>query len=298
MKKIFLLIGLLACLQVFAEPRRHYELTYRVSAYGGAILPDGKVDQWIERPVLGGSFSVEFLPTGRWKCLQQWNNASIGVGVSYLNLGNDNFLGSAFAAYGYMNQPFYNGTHFRIGVRPSVGIAAVTKTYANTLPAEYKSYSIAQKDGKLVANWSMGSILNAYLAMEMYMDFPIKSGWEITLNGGWRHISNGSFMHPNAGYNIFGAELGVRYHPTDAEPLRPSAPRTRVPRKLYDDVIKNGRSSSALQAAPSRTTTRITSTAISSSVPLRSSWLPIGCRSPSSASVPVWTLSTMAIMRR
>ena len=238
MKKFVLLIGLLACLQVFAEPRRHYELTYRVSAYGGAMLPDGKVDQWIERPVLGGSFSVEFLPTGRWKCLQQWNNASIGVGVSYLNLGNDNFLGSAFAAYGYMNQPFYNGTHFRIGVRPSVGIAAVTKTYANTLPAEYKSYSIAQKDGKLVANWSMGSILNAYLAMEMYMDFPIKSGWEITLNGGWRHISNGSFMHPNAGYNIFGAELGVRYHPTDAEPLRPSAPRTRVPRKLYDDVIK------------------------------------------------------------
>ena len=237
MKKIFLFIGILACLQVFAEPRRYYDLAYRGSLYGGAMLPDGKVDQWIQRPVLGGSFAVEFLPTGRWKCLQEWNNASIGVGLSYLNLGNDKILGSAFAAYGYMNQPFYNGTHFRIGVRPTVGIAAVTKTYRNTLPDEYEPYSIAQKDGQLVANWSIGSIFNAYLAMNLYMDFPISHGWEITLHGGWQHISNGSIMHPNAGYNIFGAELGVRYHPTDAEPLRPKS-RSHVPQQLYDGVIK------------------------------------------------------------
>ena len=96
------------------------------------MMPDGKVDPFIQRPVLGGSFAVEFLPTGRWHCLQQWNNASIGVGLTYLNLGNEAKLGSAFAAYGYMNQPFYNGTHFRIGARPAVGLAAVTKTYANT----------------------------------------------------------------------------------------------------------------------------------------------------------------------
>ena len=198
------------------------------------MMPDGKVDQWIERPTLGGSFAVEFLPTGRWHCLQQWNNASIGVGVSYLNLGNDRILGSAFAAYGYMNQPFYNGTHFRIGARPTVGLAAVNKTYRNTLPDEYEPYSIAQKDGKLVANWSIGSILNAYLAMELYMDFPIKDGWEITLNGGWRHISNGSVMHPNAGYNMFGGELGVRYRPTG--PSSPTRPMTT--RELHEEVDK------------------------------------------------------------
>ena len=205
------------------------------------MMPDGKVDQWIQRPLIGGSFAVEFLPTGRWHCLQQWNNASIGVGVRYLNLGNDKILGSAFAAYAYMNQPFYNGQHFRIGVRPTVGLAAVNKTYANTLPAEYETYSIARKDGKLLGNWSIGSILNAYLAMELYMDFPIKDGWEITLNGGWHHISNGSFMHPNAGYNMFGGELGVRYRPTPAPSQKgreEGTPKPDVPRKLYDGVDK------------------------------------------------------------
>ena len=194
----------------------HYELAYKLTGNAGMMMPDGKVDQFIQRPVLGGSFAVEFLPTGRWHCLQQWNNASIGVGASYLNLGNDKFLGSAIAAYGYMNQPFYNGNHFRIGVRPTVGLAAVTKTYRNTLPEGIAPYSQAQgPDGKFIANWSIGSILNAYLALDLYMDFPIKDGWEITLAGGWHHISNGSIMHPNAGYNMFGGELGVRYHPSN-----------------------------------------------------------------------------------
>ena len=213
----------------------HYELAYKLTGYGGVMMPDGKVDQFIQRPIFGGSFAVEFLPTGRWHCLQQWNNASIGVGATYLNLGNDAFLGSAIAAYGYMNQPFYNGEHFRIGIRPTIGLAAVTKTYINTLPAEYAPYSIAQKDGKLVANWSIGSILNAYLAVDLYMDFPIKDGWEITLAGGWHHISNGSIMHPNAGYNMFGGELGLRHHPNNPGYEKPKAD---VPRKLYDGVEK------------------------------------------------------------
>ena len=208
------------------------------------MMPDGKVDPFIQRPALGGQFAVEFLPTGRWHCLQQWNNASIGVGAGYLNLGNDRKLGSAFTAYGYMNQPFYNGKHFGIGLRPTVGLAAVTKRYSNTYEGEHL---YADHEG---ANWSIGSILNAYLALELYMDFPIKDGWAITLSGGWHHISNGSFMHPNAGYNLFGGELGVRYQANvrrkDVRSTKELADTTRtykapapdVPRKLYDGVDK------------------------------------------------------------
>ena len=219
-----------------------YDLAYRLSGSGGILIPDGKVDGWVQRPVFGANAVVEFLPTGRWHCLQQWNNASIGVGLRYLNLGNEAKLGSSFAAYGTMNMPFYNGTHFRIGARPSIGLAAVTRTYRNTLPEGYTPYSI--DGGFQQANQSMGSILNAYLALELYMDFPIKDGWELTLSGGWQHISNGSFMHPNAGYNIAGGELGVRYHPEvqnakdKAQGTKMEKPKPDVPRKLYDGVDK------------------------------------------------------------
>lgn len=230
MKKGLFLILLFACVRVFALP--HYELAYRLSGTALFMIPDDKVSPWLRpTPVVpGAAFSVEFLPTGRWHSLQQWNNASIGVGVRYLNLGNEAVLGSAIAAYGYMNMPFYNGTHFRIGARPTVGLAAVTKTYANTYTGEHL---YADHTG---ANWSIGSVLNAYLALEMYMDFPIKDGWEITLNGGWHHISNGSIMHPNAGYNMLGGELGVRYHPGAKQYTKPDPD---VPRKLYDGVDKH-----------------------------------------------------------
>ena len=239
MKKIVVFISLLfGSLALFALP--HYQLAYRLSGTGGMMMKDGKVDPFIQRPVLGGSFAVEFLPTGRWHCLQQWNNASIGVGVSYLNLGNEAKLGSAFAAYGYMNQPFYNGKHFRIGLRPTVGLAAVTKRYSNTYEGTHK---YQDHEG---ANWSIGSILNAYLALDLYMDFPIKDGFEITLSGGWHHISNGSMMHPNAGYNIFGGEIGLRYKPKDegqrtmdnGQRTKDEEPKPDVPRKLYDGVDK------------------------------------------------------------
>ena len=239
MKKIVVFISLLfGSLALFALP--HYQLAYRLSGTGGMMMKDGKADPFIQRPVLGGSFAVEFLPTGRWHCLQQWNNASIGVGVSYLNLGNEAKLGSAFAAYGYMNQPFYNGKHFRIGLRPTVGLAAVTKRYSNTYEGTHK---YQDHEG---ANWSIGSILNAYLALDLYMDFPIKDGFEITLSGGWHHISNGSMMHPNAGYNIFGGEIGLRYKPKDegqrtmdnGQRTKDEEPKPDVPRKLYDGVDK------------------------------------------------------------
>ena len=229
MRKVLLVISLCACLQAFSLP--HYELAYRLGGTALFMLPDEKVSPFLgPTPIVpGGAFTVEFLPTGRWSSLQQWNNASIGVGARYLNLGNNAILGSAIAAYGYINMPFYNGTHFRIGARPTVGIAAVTKTYANT----YKGENLYQDhDG---ANWSIGSVLNAYLALELYMDFPIKDGWEITLNGGWHHISNGSIMHPNAGYNMLGGELGLRYHPHEKDY---TSPEPDVPRKLYDGVDK------------------------------------------------------------
>ena len=234
MKKITVcIVSMLLAAGAYALP--HYELAYRLSGAGAIMLPDGKVDPFIKRPIMGGQFAVEFLPTGRWHCLQQWNNASIGVGVSYLNLGNAAKLGSAFAAYGYMNQPFYNGEHFRIGVRPTIGLAAVTKTYKNTY--EGKNLYVDHEG----ANWSIGSILNAYLSFELFLDFPITSGWEVTMTGGWHHISNGSVMHPNAGYNFIGGELGLRYNPDlrgVTRGFRGRMPKTDVPHRLYDGVDK------------------------------------------------------------
>ena len=56
----------------------HYELAYRLSGAGAIMLPDGKVDPFIKRPIMGGQFAVEFLPTGRWHCLSNsWTTGTL-----------------------------------------------------------------------------------------------------------------------------------------------------------------------------------------------------------------------------
>lgn len=178
-----------------------------VSLQGGAVMPDGKVDKVVDAPkewhapVWGVNVGVDFAPD--WQALKDWNNATIGVGLSYWNMGHE-LLGHAIAPYAYMNIPLVKLPRFELGLRPGIGAAFMTKTYRNTVPDGQLFVSLTD------ANQCVGSVTNLYFPEVLYMNFPLAKGWSISLAGGWYHISNGSTVQPNSGYNIFGAELGVK----------------------------------------------------------------------------------------
>ena len=178
-----------------------------VSLQGGAVMPDGKVDKVVDAPnewhapVWGVNVGVDFAPD--WQALKDWNNATIGVGLSYWNMGHE-LLGHAIAPYAYMNIPLVKLPRFELGLRPGIGAAFMTKTYRNTVPEGQLFVSLTD------ANQCVGSVTNLYFPEVLYMNFPLAKGWSISLAGGWYHISNGSTVQPNSGYNIFGAELGVK----------------------------------------------------------------------------------------
>lgn len=175
----------------------------------GWVMPDGKVDkvvntpgQW-HGPLYGADVRVSFSP--RWNALQQWNNASVGVGLGYWHMGHQ-LLGDAVTPYIYMDVPLVRLPHFELGLRPGIGAAFMTKTYRNTVPEGHMFVDVTN------ANQCIGSVTNLYFPEAIYIHFPIQNGWGISLAGGWYHISNGSTRQPNSGYNIFGAELAVRYN--------------------------------------------------------------------------------------
>ena len=178
-----------------------------VSLQGGAVMPDGKVDKVVDAPnewhapVWGVNVGVDFAPD--WQALKDWNNATIGVGLSYWNMGHE-LLGHAIAPYAYMNIPLVKLPRFELGLRPGIGAAFMTKTYRNTVPEGHLFKDVIN------ANECIGSVTNLYFPEVLYMNFPLAKGWSISLAGGWYHISNGSSVQPNSGYNIFGAELGVK----------------------------------------------------------------------------------------
>lgn len=179
------------------------------SFHTGWVMPDGKVDKVVSAPgewhgpVYGADVSVSFAPD--WYALQQWNNATIGVGLGYWNMGNEK-LGHAITPYIYMDIPFVRTPHFELGIRPGIGAAFMTKTYRNTVPEGHMFVDVVN------ANECIGSVTNLYFPEMLYMNFPIAKGWGLSVAGGWYHISNGSTRQPNSGYNIFGAELALKYN--------------------------------------------------------------------------------------
>ena len=183
----------------------------------GAVMPDGKVDKVVaapgewHAPVWGVDVNVDFAPD--WQALQDWNNATVGVGLSYWNMGHEQ-LGHAIAPYAYLDIPLVRLRHFEWGLRPGLGAAFMTKTYRNTVPDGHMFVDVQG------ANQCIGSVTNLYFPEEMYINVPIADGWALTLAGGWYHISNGSIRQPNSGYNMFAGELGVRKVMEDDEAMR------------------------------------------------------------------------------
>ena len=127
------------------------KVDYRLSAGAGMIMPDGKVDvivddknAWVG-PVYNADFSATFYPA--WQAMQDWRGAGVGVGLSYWNFGHS-MLGHALAPYVYMDIPFVQLPHFRLGIRPAIGVGFLTKTYANTVP-EDQTYDICRDSSSL-----------------------------------------------------------------------------------------------------------------------------------------------------
>ena len=197
----------------FALHLHAVDVDYRLGARAAWIMPDGKVDEMTNQegkwlgPAYSADFSVTFRPD--WRALQQWNGAGVGLGFTYWHLPHD-LLGQAFAPYAYMDIPLVKRSHFVLGLRPGIGAAFMTKTYQNTVPEGLLYQELNN------ANQSIGSVTNLYFPEMLYMDFPIAKSWSVGIAGGWYHISNGSVRQPNSGYNLFAAELALRYSPTQS----------------------------------------------------------------------------------
>lgn len=256
---LFFFVGLSLC-AADAVNNKHkdkekpkYNIGYRLTGTLGWLNRDDKIagdkntrGLTMDRPVvLGGMFAIEFMPTGRLESLQQWNNASIGLGLTVLDLGQNKYLGQVLAPHTYLNVPLVRRKHIVFGLRPGLGVAFVTKTYANTVPSdlrweEYRISVAGQEKQQQIANVSVGSVVNAFLEGGVYFDFPVnKNGWNVSLSLMWQHLSNGSVMTPNGGYNMFNAEVGFFYAPTKTlNGYHFYKPRVDVPHDLWDGVNK------------------------------------------------------------
>lgn len=207
-KTLFAIILTLSANLLQAQTKENYSIKIE-GIYGNIIAHDQHVKELILKPVTGSELSIEFQTMGE-KPWQQFNAFPIlGVGTVWLNLGNPQRLGNAFALYPYISFPLIRTNYIKLNLKTGAGISYVTKTYYNT-----NTDSLGNILPSLIGtNGAIGSALNVYFSGGGSLEIPITRGFSFMAEYTWNHISNGSAIAPNSGLNLLNGFVGLKYFP-------------------------------------------------------------------------------------
>ena len=150
----------------------------------------------------GLMFGVEF-PSSQQRPWQQYLlNPTVGLGMTYLNLGSERF-GHTVAFYPYILLNCVRTQHFEMKVKLAAGLGVVNEHWYTQEDQDVDHYYDA------TTNAIFGCYLNAYLNAGLNLNFPISRNFAINGEFGFIHMSNGRVCMPNVGANIFYGGVGM-----------------------------------------------------------------------------------------
>lgn len=206
MKKtiFFLFVNLLIACAVSAQNFRtgNDRFSLKVQPFvGGYLSPNGNMEAIDPSAPAGVNFGFEF-PSNQQRPWQQYlNNSTLGVGVTYIDLG-DKVMGKTVSVYPYIMINCLRLKHFELGIKLASGLAYCSETY-------WTNEQTPDNRDNTNAHFTFGSHLNAYLSGGVNLNFPLTRN--LALNGelGFAHMSNGRIMEPNMGANILYGGVGL-----------------------------------------------------------------------------------------
>ena len=150
----------------------------------------------------GLMFGVEF-PSSQQRPWQQYlMNPTVGLGMTYLNLGSERF-GHTVALYPYILLNCVRTRYFEMQVKLAAGLGVVNEHWYTQEDTNVDHYYDA------TTNAIFGCYLNAYLNAGLNLKFPITRNFAINGEFGFIHMSNGRTYMPNVGANIFYGGIGM-----------------------------------------------------------------------------------------
>ena len=237
MKKNLLFISFLlhaALLQ--SQTKDQYSIKVE-GIHGNILAHDQHVKELISNPVTGAELSLEFQTMGERNWHQFNGFPIIGVGAVWLNLGNPQKLGNAFALYPYISFPIIRTDYFKLNLKAGAGVSYLTKDYYNT-----NKDSLGNTLPLLTGtNGAIGSPLNVYFSGGGSLEIPVTKGFSLIAEYTWNHMSNGSTVAPNSGLNLLNAFVGLKYFPNYKTTHAPvSRYIEKIPRKFSFEIIASG----------------------------------------------------------
>ena len=235
-KNHFFVILVLSTNLLYAQTNEQYSIKLE-GIYGNILAHDQHVKELVSNPVTGAELSLEFQTMGE-KSWQQFTGFPIvGVGAVWLNLGNPQKLGNAFALYPYISFPLIRTNFFNLSLKAGAGASYLTKTYYNT-NTDSSGNILPSLTG---TNGAIGSALNVYFSGGGSLEIPITKGFSFMAEYTWNHMSNGSAVAPNSGLNLLNGFVGLRYFPNYKSFQAPTAHYfPRIPRQFSYEIIASG----------------------------------------------------------
>lgn len=147
---------------------------------------------------------------------QAYIDAYQGIGLGYFDFGNRKELGSPFALY-----LFQGGSIARLSRQLSLN-------YEWNFGASYR-WKPYDKDHNPY-NKVIGSDVNAYLNVNLHLNWSLSPLFDLTVGATGTHFSNGNTQYPNSGLNTVDCKVGLIYNfNRRADDLASSRQRTFVP---------------------------------------------------------------------
>jgi hypothetical protein len=132
---------------------------------------------------------------GGWQSMYLY--PSYGIGWYSGFIGNPELLGKPGAFFGFIAFPLFYHHRHQIILEPALGLSYDLKPY--------NEESNAQND-------AIGSRFNAYFNINIGAQYSLNREIDLLYGIDLTHFSNGRTYRPNSGLNMFGLNIGFRYH--------------------------------------------------------------------------------------
>ena len=212
MKRIFsiALITLLSVVSLCAQDApsvqtegNKFPFAIKVYPFRGSYLDSGThFEKFGGAYPAGVNFGFELPSQCQFPWQQYLNNATVGVGLSWIDLGHE-MLGHSIALYPYLLLNAIDTEYFQMRFKVAGGIAGVTQhwyTQEDQNPDHYYEPTV---------NTVFGCYHNVYLNAGVQLNVPITKNIAFGTEFAYYHISNGRTNMPNIGMNAIYGSVGL-----------------------------------------------------------------------------------------
>jgi len=202
-KKLIILFGfLIISFTIHAQntTENRFKFIEVKSQYGSFLYADNALGNsgLLDQSYGGVTVKLGWQPTDPNQWASRYGYPSYGIGLYSGFLGNSKVYGNPNAIYGFMNFPI-SKSHRRnvFSIEPSVGL-----TY-NLNPFDSKENPL---------NEAIGARVAVYFNIDLGFAYKFTRELDLLYGVDFSHFSNGSTYQPNNGLNLYGINLGLRYH--------------------------------------------------------------------------------------